>query len=120
MFELTVDEKNEVVTNCDHLQKLKFSKTMPKAFSEQGAYMLATVVNSQKAIDMTIMIMRTFAKMREFANDYNMLAAKLQELEKTNSKQFSEVSRHLNTLYDLVEGLLGEADSTENKIGFIK
>jgi ORF6N domain len=82
MFELTREEMTEVVTNCDHLQKLKFSKTVPKAFSEQGVYMLATIINSQKAIDTTITIMRTFTKMREFATNYNTLASKLQELEK--------------------------------------
>ncbi len=46
MFRLTVVEKAEVVTVCDHLQQLKFSRTLPFAFTEHGAVMLANVLNS--------------------------------------------------------------------------
>jgi hypothetical protein len=46
MFRLTQQEKSEVVTNCDHLSKLKFSPTMPFAFTEHGAIMVANVLNS--------------------------------------------------------------------------
>jgi hypothetical protein len=48
MFRLTKDEYTEVVTNCDHLQNLKYRPSMPYAFTEQGVAMLATVLNSQK------------------------------------------------------------------------
>ena len=43
MFELTRDEKNELVTNCDRLKQLKFSSSMPRAFTEHGALMLASI-----------------------------------------------------------------------------
>ena len=43
MFQLTKGEKTEVVTNCDHLQKLKYRPTLPYAFTEQGVAMLAAV-----------------------------------------------------------------------------
>ena len=39
IFQLTTEEKSEVVANCDHLSKLKFSKTLPYAFTEHGAIM---------------------------------------------------------------------------------
>lgn len=42
MFRLNSKEKAEVVTNCDHLKNLKFSRTLPHAFTEHGAVMLAT------------------------------------------------------------------------------
>ena len=48
MFRLTKDELTEVVTNCDHLQNLKYRPTLPYAFTEQGVAMLAAVLNSQK------------------------------------------------------------------------
>jgi hypothetical protein len=48
MFRLTQQEKSEVVTNCDHLSKLKFSPTMPFAFTEHGAIMVANVLNRTK------------------------------------------------------------------------
>src|ERR1039457_2791190 len=49
MFQLTEAEKNEVVTNCDHLARLKFSPHLPYAFTEHGALMLANVLNSERA-----------------------------------------------------------------------
>jgi len=45
LFSLTAQEKEEVVTNCDHLRKLKFSRTLPNAFTEHGAIMAAKVLN---------------------------------------------------------------------------
>ena len=46
MFRLTEVEKTEVVTNCDHLRKLKFSPQLPAVFTEHGALMAASVLNS--------------------------------------------------------------------------
>jgi len=56
MFQLTKEEKAEVVTNCDHLQKLKFSPTLPYAFTEHGAIMLANVLNSQVAVQVSFLV----------------------------------------------------------------
>ena len=71
MFRLNKKEFTEVVTNCDHLQSLKFRPTLPYAFTEQGVAMLAAVLNSQKAIDINIQIMRAFIQLRNytFSND---------------------------------------------------
>ena len=51
MFRLTDDEKAEVVANCDHLSRLKFSPNLPHAFSERGAIMAANVLNSPRAVE---------------------------------------------------------------------
>jgi len=51
MFQLTTDEKAEVVANCDHLSKLKFSKSLPYAFTEHGAFQAANVLASTQAIE---------------------------------------------------------------------
>jgi hypothetical protein len=50
MFRLTAKEKQEVVANCDHLKSLRFSPTLPYVFTEHGAVMLASVLNSDQAI----------------------------------------------------------------------
>jgi len=50
VFELNVSEKSKVVENFHHLQKLKFSPQFPKAFTEKGLYMLATILKSPKAV----------------------------------------------------------------------
>src|ERR1035437_4325500 len=62
MFELTNDEKIELVTNCDRLANLKHSSVNPLVFTEQGVAMLSSVLKSDKAIKINIEIMRTFAK----------------------------------------------------------
>ena len=61
----TTDEENDVVKNFDHLGKSKFSYQNPKAFTERGLYMLATILKGKKATDTTIKIIETFAKIRE-------------------------------------------------------
>ena len=54
MFRLTETEKEEVVTNCDHLKPLKFSSQLPYAFTEQGIAMLSGVLHSERAIQVNI------------------------------------------------------------------
>lgn len=65
MFQLTAQEKEYVVANCDHLKKLKYSPYLPYVFTEHGAVMLASVLNSDRAIHVNIRIVRIFNKMRE-------------------------------------------------------
>jgi hypothetical protein len=65
MFRLTEEEKKYVVAKCDHLNKLKFSPYLPFAFTEHGAVMLASVLNSERAILVNIQVVRIFNKMRE-------------------------------------------------------
>ncbi len=67
ILELTKEEKIEVVTNCDHLNHLKYSPNLPKAFTEKGLYMLATILKSTQATETTISIIGTFAKVREIS-----------------------------------------------------
>ena len=67
VFELTEDEKTEVVKNFDHLQKLKFSSQLPKAFTEKGLYMLATILKSDQAVETTIAIVEAYAKLKELS-----------------------------------------------------
>jgi len=64
VLELTDTEKNEVVENFHHLEPLKYSKTNPKAFTEKGLYMLATILKSKYATQTTLLIIETFAKIR--------------------------------------------------------
>ena len=60
-------EKAEVVENFDHLQSLRFSPQLPKAFTEKGLYMLATILKSPKAVETTIAIVEAYAKLRELS-----------------------------------------------------
>jgi hypothetical protein len=81
MFQLTADEKAEVVANCDHLTNLKFSKTLPYAFTEHGAIQAANVLSSTRAVEMGVYVVRAFVQLREMLTGNKELALKLAELE---------------------------------------
>jgi hypothetical protein len=83
MFQLTIIEKEDLVANCDHLTKLKFSPYLPNVFTEHGAVMLASVLNSDRAIAVNIQIVRIFNKMREMMLLHKDL---LLEMKKINNK----------------------------------
>ncbi len=81
VFQLTADEKAEVVTNCDHLTRLKFSKALPFAFTEHGAIQASNVLASPQAVEMGVFVVRAFVRLREVLTSTQELAAKLDALE---------------------------------------
>jgi hypothetical protein len=91
MFRLTAREKAEVVANCDHLTRLRFSAALPYAFTEHGAIMLASVLNSRVAIVASVQIVRAFVRLRELLSTHQDLAGKLVELERRYDRQFKAV-----------------------------
>ena len=106
LIELTASEKREVVTNCDHLQQVKFSKTLPKAFTEKGLYMLATILKSPVATQTTLMIIDTFAKVRELGH----ITREVQALPEKSLKQKALMGR----AGDLIADLMVPADDGRN------
>ena len=98
MFQLTDQEKDEVIANCDHLVKIKFSRTNPYAFTEHGTIMLASVLNTPVAIQASVLIVRAFVKLREILSANKELARKLSELEVKYEKQFKIVFQVLREL----------------------
>ncbi|HAH32212.1 MAG TPA: DNA-binding protein [Elusimicrobia bacterium] len=91
MFQLAEEEKKELVAKCDRFKPLKHSSAMPFAFMENGVAMLSSVLNSERAIDVNIQIMRTFTRMWEFLATHSDLQRKLEELEKKYDAQFKSV-----------------------------
>ena len=81
MFKLTKNEKQEVVTNCDHLVNLKFSPVLPNAFTEHGAIMAASVLNTTLAIKMSVFVVRAFIKFRKLLFTHKELSNKIDQLE---------------------------------------
>lgn len=98
MFQLSDEEKQEVVAYCDHLSRIKFSPTNPYAFTEHGAIMLASVLNTPLAIETSVLIVRAFVKLRELLPTHTRLAEKIIELEARYDKQFKVVFRALREL----------------------
>ncbi len=94
MFQLTDDEKNELVTDCDHLQKLKYSPQLPYAFTEQGVAMLSGVLKSDTAVRISIQIISTFVAMRRFISSNALIFQRLDIVERKQieyDKRFEEV-----------------------------
>jgi ORF6N domain len=81
MFQLTAAEKTEVVAKCDHLARLKFSSTHPYAFTEHGAIMLAAVLNTPRATEVSVFVVRAFVRLREIVTTHKALAQRLAEME---------------------------------------
>jgi ORF6N domain len=82
-FLLSRQEKAEVVTICDHLARLKFSPVMPRAFTEHGALMVANLLNSPRAVSMSLYLIRAFVKMREDLAANAAILKRLAEIDKT-------------------------------------
>jgi len=91
MFQVAEEEKNELVAKCDRFKSLKHSSAMPFVFTENGVAMLSSILNSERAIDVNIQIMRTFTKIRELLTSHTALSRKLEELEKRYDSQFKSV-----------------------------
>ena len=73
IFELSPIEKKELVENFDQFENLKHSPVNPKAFTEKGLYMLATILKSPKAVETTLTIIETFSKIRELSRTVKAL-----------------------------------------------
>ena len=126
MFQLDAPEKAEAVTNCDHLQKLKFSKSMPFAFTEYGAVALANVLASAQAVEMGIYVVRAFVHLREALSNNADVAKRLAELEmKTESLELSHDTFSRNTrlqlrqLLDAVRELTAPPEPPKRPIVFV-
>ena len=98
-FQLTKEEKNELVANCDRFKSLKHSTVLPHVFTEQGVSMLSAVLRSETAIKVSIQIMDAFVGMRKFiANN----AAIFQRLDKIEQKQLVTDTR-LDKVFEALE-----------------
>lgn len=75
IFELQQTEKQYVVENFHHLENVKYSPVVPKAFTEKGLYMLATILKSPQATQTTIAIIEAFAKLRELSRTIGEMSA---------------------------------------------
>jgi hypothetical protein len=114
MFRLTKKEKDELVTNCDRFQPLKHSSVSPRAFTEQGVAMLSSVLNSQRAIDVNIAIMRAFVHMRKMIASHTKLAKKLKELE----HHIKDHDEKIQAIFEAIQQLITLPEKTNKKIGF--
>ena len=111
MFELTKEEKAQLVTNCDRLLNLKHSSVFPMAFTEQGVAMLSSVLRSKKAIKINIEVMRAFAVYRAMLIEDKSLRKEIKVLDEKINKVF-------RLLLNKIDALHQDKASPRKKIGY--
>ena len=113
MFQLTKAERDELVTNWHRFQPLKFSYQMPMAFTEHGVSMLASVLRSKRAVQVSIQIIDTFVQLRRMLTEHKELAKKLDAMEKKYDAQFKVV-------FDAIRELMQRTSPRQTRvIGFL-
>jgi adenine-specific DNA methylase len=100
MFELSKEEWDSLRSQIVMFKtgKGNFPKYLPFAFTEQGVAMLSAVLNSQRAVQTSVQIMRAFVLMRQFALSYQELSEQLQALEKKHNQKFDDIEQVLKHL----------------------
>lgn len=112
-FRLTKVEREEVVTNCDHLRSLKYASSLPWAFTEHGAIMAATVLNSSRAVEMSVFVVRAFIRLREFARGHVEISRRLDALE----RRVTEHDEDLGEMFDALRALLTPSHGPGARLG---
>ncbi len=113
MFQLTAEEFENLKSQFVTSSWGGIRRATPYAFTEQGVAMLSGVLNSKRAVQVNIAIMRAFVKLREMIASNKELAKKLDELEKKYDMQFKIV-------FDAIRQLMAPPEPKEKKIGFVK
>ena len=114
MFQLTGEEA-EFLTSQIAISKPSRGgrRTLPYVFTEQGVAMLATVLNSERAIAVNIAIMRTFVRLRQILATHKQLAERLAALEK-------KYDQHFKVVFDILKQLMEPPpDSPKRPLGFV-
>jgi hypothetical protein len=110
MFSLT---REEIMRISQFVTSLKYSKAV-YAFTEQGVAMLSSVLNSPRAIQMNIAIMRAFVKLREILSTHKELALKLKQLEMKIEKHDEEI----HAIFEAIRKLMTPSEPPKKRIGF--
>lgn len=114
MFILTEIEINQLVSQSVIPSKSNLGGALPFAFTEQGIAMLSSVLNSEKAIEVNISIIRAFVTFRQFSLTYSELKDRITAIE----NQFPDIYKALNYLVD--KDAFSKNDEERNKIGYKK
>jgi hypothetical protein len=111
MFRPTTTEAQELVTNCDRFHYIKHLAEPPHAFTEHGALQAANILNSERAIEMSVFVVRAFVRLRELALTHKEFLSRLNQLEQKCDSQFKVV-------FDALRQLMMPPISPHRRIGF--
>ena len=117
VFRLTKEEKAELVAKCDRFGNLKHSTALPRAFTEHGALMAASVLKSSRAVEVSLFVVRAFVKLRQVIEQHKEMAQSLSQLE-------SRLAEHDGQILSLVRAIrqlaLPGPVPSKRRIGFGK
>ena len=117
MFQITKNEYESLRSQFAISNKGRGGRRyFPYAFTEHGVAMLSSVLKSTRAVQMNILIIRTFIKIREILASNKELAFKIEKLEREQKLQ----NRHINAIYSILEKLVDEPKKARSPIGFSK
>ena len=94
-------------------------RTLPYAFTEHGAIMLASVLNSETAIKASIAVVRAFVKLREFVLMSKEIAKKLEDFEKSTNSRLDTHDKKFHVVFETLKKVLIQEEQPKKKIGFI-
>ncbi len=114
MLQLSSEEKDELVTICHRFRTMKHSSTLPYAFTEHGVAMLASVLKTERAVKISISIIKTFVKLREIVSTHKELAHKLSQLERKIERHDTEIQ----AIFEAIRQLMTPPEKPHRKIGF--
>jgi hypothetical protein len=114
VFQLTAAEKTEVVAKCDHLRKLKFSKSLPLAFTEHGALMAGNVLSSPQAVEASVLVVRTFVYLRRMLATNSEVTGRLTAVE----KHLIENDAKIASIIEVIRQLSTPTIRPKRRIGF--
>ena len=118
VFELSKDEFENLISQ-NATSRWGGRRKLPHVFTEQGVYMLATVLKGEVARDVTISIMRTFTKMREFSLSYDSLIKEIQDIKEDNQlhkTQTNENTKNIKLALEYLQQILEDTKKTEEKV----
>jgi len=111
MFQLSKDEFDSLRSQIVISKGKGGRRYPPYAFTEQGVAMLSSVLNSKRAIQVNVQIMRAFSKLREMLSTHEDLKKKIEAMEKKYDQQFQIV-------FEAIKQLLETEAKPRKKIGF--
>ena len=114
MFQLNQEEKQGLIESHMHLNRLKYSPNLPFAFTEHGAVMLASVLNSERAIEVNVQIVRIFIKLREMVLTNKDILLKLEQIE----RKVGQHDEDIKLIFDYLKELLNPPTKPMRTIGF--
>lgn len=114
MFQLAEEEIDFMVSQNAIPSRKYLGGFQPYVFTEQGIAMLSSVLKSERAIDVNILIMRSFVKMRQMLSTHKELADKLNELE----NKYEKHDKDIKTIIDAIRQLMSPPEKPAKKIGF--